>query len=112
MTPVAAVLAHSYDAAVATERRFLQVAAKEKLILLKRFQDAGSLLVGRSKLSAQAASTFQESILCLKDPQILLSFPGYPSRFERCAAKDFAEMESKLPLESLFDEDPTPISKD
>src|SRR5262249_43386109 len=39
MTPVAAVLDNNYDAAVATERRFLQVGAKEKLILLKRFQD-------------------------------------------------------------------------
>jgi ABC-type phosphate/phosphonate transport system substrate-binding protein len=108
MTPFAAVLDKTFDAAVATERRFLQVAAREKLVLLKTFQDAGPLLVSRSKMPAPAAASFKEALLRLKDPQVLRSFPGYPSRFEACADSDFTEMRNHLRAESIFHEDSMP----
>jgi len=106
MTPVEAVLDGTYDAAVATEKRFMQVAATEKLVLLKRFQDTGSLLVGQSKLPASAATSFQHAMMNLKDPQILQTFPGNPSGFKPCTDKDFSEVRDKLPAESMFDENP------
>ena len=104
MTPVEAVIDGIYDAAVATEKRFRQVAATEKLVLLKRFQDTASLLVGQSKLSASTATAFQHAMVNLKDPQILDAFPGNPSGFEACTDKNFSEMRNKLSAESLFDE--------
>ena len=104
MTPVETVIDGIYDAAVATEKRFRQVAATEKLVLLKRFQDTASLLVGQSKLSASTATAFQHALVNLKDPQILDAFPGNPSGFEACTDKNFSEMRNKLSAESLFDE--------
>jgi len=104
MTPVEAVIDGIYDAAVATEKRFMQVAATGKLVLLKRFQDTGSLLVGQSKLPAPAATSFQRAMINLRDPQILQTFPGNPSGFEACTDKNFSEMRNKLSAESLFDE--------
>src|ERR1043165_663625 len=56
MTPVEAVLDGTYDAAIATERRFVQVAGKQKLVLLARFRDSRSLIVCRSKLATEAAA--------------------------------------------------------
>ncbi len=106
MTPVEAVLNGTYDAAVATEQRFMQVSAKEKLVLLKRFPDTGSLLAGRTKLPASAARSFQHAMINLKDPQILQTFPGNPSGFQRCTDRDFSEVRDKFPAESLFDEKP------
>jgi len=106
MTPVEAIIDGIYDAGVATEQRFMQVSAKEKLVLLKRFQDTGSLLVGQSKLLPSAAKSFQRAMMNLKDPQILQSFPGNPGGFKACTDKDFSEVLDKLPAESLFDESP------
>ena len=104
MTSVEAVVDGFYDAAVATEKRFLQVAATQKLVLLSRFSDTASLLVGRSKLPASTARSFQLAMINIKDPQILQTFPGYPSGFKLCTDKDFAQVLKELPSESKFDE--------
>ncbi len=104
MTPVEAVLNATYDAGVVTERRFMQVAAGEKLVPLKRFQDAAYLLVSRGKLPAGAATMFQQAMVNLKDHQILEMFPGSPRGFEPCVEDDVADMREKLAAEALFDE--------
>ena len=104
MTPVEAVLDGVYDAAVVREKRFMQVAATRKLLLLKRFQDTGSLLAGQSKLPASAATSFQHAMIGLKDPQILQTFPDNPSGFKLCTDDDFSELRDKLPAEAMFDE--------
>jgi len=106
MTPVEAVVNGTYDAGVATERRFRQVAAREKLVLLQRFHNTGYLLVARGGLPPHAADRFQQTMTKLKDPEILQPFAGNPSAFEACADEDFAETRSKLAAESLFDGGP------
>jgi ABC-type phosphate/phosphonate transport system substrate-binding protein/tRNA A-37 threonylcarbamoyl transferase component Bud32 len=106
MTPVEAVIDGIYDAAVVMEKRFMQVAATQKLVLLQHFRDTGFLLVGQSSLPAPAATRFQHAMMSLKDPQILQAFPGHPSGFKACTDKDFAEVRDKLPAESMFDENP------
>jgi hypothetical protein len=103
MTPVEAVVNGTYDAAVATERRFLQVAAGQNLVLLKRFVDERSLLVAQPKLSASFHASLQRIMLELKDPEILQSFPGSPGAFEPCADGDFAHLRQRLTAESFFD---------
>ena len=103
MTPVEAVVNGTYDAGVATERRFRQVAAREKLVLLQRFHNTGYLLVARGGLPPHAADRFQQTMTKLKDPEILQPFAGNPSAFEACADENFAETRSKLAAESLFD---------
>src|SRR6185436_17734950 len=104
MTPVEAVVDGTFDAAVANERRFLQVAAREKLVLLARFQDTGSVLVRRSGLSSDVAATFQRAITALSETQILQLFPGNSGAFAACDDRDFARLRSKLRAESRFDE--------
>jgi len=104
MTPVEAVLDRTYDAAVATQRRFLQVAAGQKLVVLKSFADERSLLVAQPKLRSADRESLQRVLIGLNDPQILQSFPGNPGGFETCADDDFAQMRRHLTAESLFDE--------
>jgi len=104
MTSVEAVLNGTYDAAVGTERRFMQVAARENLVLLRQFASAPPVLAARSNLSAQAAASFQQALIRLKDPQILQSFAQYPYRFEAYSDAEFAEMQSKLRLAASFDQ--------
>jgi serine/threonine protein kinase len=104
MTPVEAVIDRVYDAAVVTEERFQQVAAENKLILLKRFPDTSSLLVGQSKLPAPATASFQQAMITLKDSHILQTFPGAPSSFALCSDKDLSGIRDKLTAETLFDE--------
>ena len=103
MTPVEAVVNGTYDAGVATERRFLQLAAREKLVLLRRFQNTGNLLVARGRLPPHAADRFRQTLTNLKDPEILQPFTDNPSAFAPCADEDFAETRGKLAAESLFD---------
>lgn len=104
MTAVEAVVDGTYDAGVATERRFAQVAAREKLVLLKRFADSGWLVVGRSNLSADDSAGFRRVMIALQEPAILQSFPGNPSGFAACSENEFASMRGKLSAEELFDE--------
>lgn len=107
MTPVEAVINGNYDAAVAAENRFMQVSANERLVALKRFQDTSSLLVARSRLPASAATSFQNAMMTIKDPQMIQLFPGNPGRFKPCSDTDFSEVRNKLPLEAKFDEQPS-----
>lgn len=104
MTAVEAVVDGAYEAGVATERRFAQVAAREKLVLLKRFADSGSLLAGRANLPGQDAANFRRVMIALQEPAILQSFPGNPRGFEACSEGELAAMRGKLRAESLFDE--------
>jgi tRNA A-37 threonylcarbamoyl transferase component Bud32 len=104
MTPVQAVLDGIYDAAVVTEQRFVQVAAKHRLTMLERFPDTDPLLVGQSQLPASAATTFQHAMTSLRDPLILQAFRSHPSGFELCTDKNFSDLREKLAVESLFDE--------
>jgi serine/threonine protein kinase len=105
MAPVEAVAAGLYDAGVVSERRFVQVAAQEKLRLLGRLHDTGLLLAGQSKLPAMVATGFQRAMVKMKEPQILQTLPGNPSGFEPCTDQDFGELRNKLAAESLFNED-------
>ena len=105
MTAMEAVLDGLYDAAVTTENRFLQVSAREKLVLLKRFDDDGYLIAGKASLGAEAASSFRRAMTELKDPALLESFWPNPIRFQACSDSDFVAVRQKLILESLFDED-------
>jgi ABC-type phosphate/phosphonate transport system substrate-binding protein len=104
MTVVEAVVDGTYDAGVATERRFAQVAAREKLVLLQRFADSGWLLVARSNLSAEDSAGFRRVMIALQEPAILQSFPGNPTGFAACSENEFASMRGKLSAEELFDE--------
>jgi ABC-type phosphate/phosphonate transport system substrate-binding protein/tRNA A-37 threonylcarbamoyl transferase component Bud32 len=104
MTAVEAVVEGRYDAGVATERRFAQVAERARLVLLKRLPDSAPVVVGQSRLSAAAAQAFRETLENLKEPGILQSFPGNPSGFEACREEEFAELRSKLASASIFHE--------
>jgi len=108
MTPVAAVLDRAYDAAVATEERFMQVSANEQLVLLKRFQNTAALLVGQSQLPARAATGFRHAMLNVKGPQILHTFSDNPGGFKACTDEDFSEVREQLPAESMFEEGKKP----
>jgi ABC-type phosphate/phosphonate transport system substrate-binding protein len=105
MTPVEAVVQGFYDAGVATEKRFLQVVSTEKLVLLTRFRDSGSLLVAKSELPASTARSFQLTLIDMKDLRILQTFPGNPSGFKAYADRDFSEVLQQLKSETKFDED-------
>jgi ABC-type phosphate/phosphonate transport system substrate-binding protein len=107
MTPVEGVIDGIYDAGVVMERRFMQVAVREKLVALKRFQDTGYLLVARGKLPSSAARMFQQAMINLKDLQILQMFPGNPTGFQACVDQDFAHMQAKLAVEALFEQEPS-----
>jgi ABC-type phosphate/phosphonate transport system substrate-binding protein len=104
MTSVEAVLDELYDAGVVIEPRFLQVSAAEKLVLLKRFEDQGSLLVGRGGLPAAAAARFRRAMIDLRESRILQSFAGAASAFEPFSDDDVAELQGKWAAESLFEE--------
>ena len=103
MTPVEAVLNGTYDAGVVREKRFLQVALREKLVPLSRFQVPGYLLVGKGKLPADAARNFRQVMTTLEDPQILQLFPGNPIGFETRSDGDLVEISSQCSAESQFD---------
>ena len=103
MTPVEAVLNGTYDAGVVGENRFLQVALREKLVPLSRFQVPGYLLVGKSNLPADAAWNFRKVMTTLADSRILRLFPGNPIGFEAGSDGDLEEIKSQWATESLFD---------
>ncbi|MCI0748579.1 MAG: serine/threonine-protein kinase [Verrucomicrobia subdivision 3 bacterium] len=103
MTPVEAVLDEIYDAGVVTETRFLQVSTAEKLVLLKRFEDEGALLVVQGKLSPDIVGHFRQAMIAIKDPKILQAFAGAPSAFKPCSDDDLAGLRGKLAAELLFD---------
>jgi ABC-type phosphate/phosphonate transport system substrate-binding protein len=104
MTPVEAILDGFYDAGVATEARFLQVSVAEKLVLLKRFEDQGALLVGQRKLPPEAGRDFRQAMIKLDDRKVLQSFAGTPGAFETFGDDDVAELHDKLAAELAFDE--------
>lgn len=63
MTPVDAVVAELYDAAVVREKRFKEVAAEQGLVALHRFTDSGDLLVARGDLSREIVGAFRRVML-------------------------------------------------
>jgi len=104
MTAVEAVLDRRYDAGVATERRFAQVAEGAGLVLLERLPQSVVVVVGQSRLPAAMARRFRETLVNLREPAILQGFPGSPGGFDVCHEEEFAELRSKLAAEEVFDE--------
>ena len=104
MTAVEAVLDGIYDAAVATEGRFVQVSATEKLVLLKRFDDEGYVIAAKTSLAPDAAISFGRAMVELKDQPPVGSLSPELNGFEPCTEGDFGQLRQKLVLESLFDE--------
>jgi hypothetical protein len=103
MTAVEAVVEGRFEAGIATERRFAQVAERAKLVLLKHLPNSPPVLVGQSRLPAETAQALRGTLMKLKDPAILQSFPGNPAGFEACDEGGFAEVRGKLAAEWLFD---------
>jgi len=104
MTPVEAVLAGLYDAAVVSEKRFREVASEQGLVALARFANSGDLLVARSNLSADAGRTFQRALLALPHLSPDSEIFNTPSRFREATERDFSEIESRLAAEAAFEQ--------
>lgn len=62
-TPIEAVLAGHYDAAVVRARRFNEVAAEHGLVALRQFDDSGELLVARGDLERKVTGAFRRVLL-------------------------------------------------
>ena len=104
MTPVEAVIAGFYDAAVVGEKRFREVAAEQELIALARFEDSAELLVGRANLPEDTAQTFQRALLHLNDTSLDESFFETPARFKVAEEDDYHDILTRLAAEAAFDE--------
>ena len=104
MTPVEAVIAGFYDAAVVRERRFREVAAEQDLVALARFEDSGELLVARPNLPAQTAASFQRALLSLTHAVSEGSFFDAPARFKAATEEDYKRIEERLSAEAAFEE--------
>jgi serine/threonine protein kinase len=104
MTPVEAVIAGLYDAAVVRERRFREVAVEQGLVALHRFKEAGDLLVARGDLPAEAARAFQRVLLDLEDLPSGQTFLDAPARFRAASEQDFKPMMQWLGSETAFEQ--------
>ena len=105
MTAVEAVRAKIYDAGVAREKRFREVAVEQKLVSLHRFEETGDLLVAGGTVPAESARAFQQVLVKLKDWQSDQVFLDAPAHFRAATEKDFKEIANKLELESKFEEE-------
>jgi len=103
MTPVEAVIAGVYDAAVVREKRFRVVAVEQQLVALDRFEDTGDLLVARGQISPEAARVFLSGVVGLNQSRSEQSFLDAPVRFRAASEDDFKEMSSKLESEVAFE---------
>lgn len=96
MTPVEAVIAGLYEAAVVRERRFREVAREQSLVELGRFEDSGELIVARAGLDAH---DLRRALLELKG-----AFFAAPARIKAPTDGDFVLIREKLKAEADFDE--------
>jgi len=101
MTPVEAVLDGTFDAAVATERRFTQVSAGKQLVLLQRLP--GATLALAARVETPLFGPIREALIHIKDSAILQSFPGSPGGFAPCTDNEFEELRKQLKTESRFE---------
>jgi hypothetical protein len=103
MTPVEAVIAGVYDAAVVREKRFREVAVEQQLVALDRFEDSGDMLVARGKISADASRVFQTAVIGLNDSRSEQGLVAAPVRFRAATEEDLKEMSAKLETEVSFE---------
>ena len=103
MTPVEAVMAGLYDAAVVRERRFKEVAAEQGLVALHRFTDSGDLLVARGDLPREMVGAFRRLILnqdsATTGPLVL----SPSARFRPATEEDFNGVLANLGAEYGFE---------
>lgn len=104
MTPVEAVLAGFYDAAVVTEKRFREVASEQRLVALARFADSGDLIVARANLPPGTPEKFQRAFLALTNPVARATIFSTRARFRMASEADYREIESRLAAEAAFDQ--------
>jgi hypothetical protein len=104
MTATEAVTEGLYDAAIVNERRFTQVAAAEKLVVLGRFKDCGRLIAVPGGLAEGTVAHLREVLTNLPAAARFQGI-GYPLAFVACTDADFAEMRNKLAMEAVFDGD-------
>ena len=104
MTPVEAVVAGLYDAAVVTEKRFREVATEQGLVALARFNDSGDLIAGAANLPEDIARKFQRAFLSLKDYSEGAAVFSTPARFKAATEEDYREIESRVSAEAAFEE--------
>jgi serine/threonine protein kinase len=102
MTPVQAVTAGKYDAAVVGEKRFREVAVEQQLVALHRFQEVGDLLAARGNLPPEAARRFQRAMLSLQDSPSHQTFFDAPARMRASTENDVQETLNKLAAEASF----------
>jgi serine/threonine protein kinase len=104
MTPVEAVIAGFYDAAVVKEKRFREVASEQELVTLARFADSAELLVGRANLPEDTAQTFQRALLHLNEASLGESMFDAPARFKVAEEEDYRGILTRLAAEAAFNE--------
>lgn len=107
MTPIEAVLEGDYDAGLVKQRRFDQVALRERLVGLASFQDTPPLWVAAAEMSLPTLRCLQEALTMttLDDPEALQAFPGNPRGFRICNEADFAPLQKQAGLVSSFGEE-------
>ena len=103
MTPVQAVMAGLYDAAVVREKRFREVAVEQRLVALHRFQEVGDLLAVRGNLPPETARIFQRAMLSLQNSPSDQTFFDAPARIRASTENDVQETLNKLGAEALFE---------
>jgi hypothetical protein len=92
-----------YDAGVAREKRFQEVAAEEHLVPLYQFDDSGDLLVARGDLPEEIVGAFRR-VLLDQDGSPYSLFPGGSLRLRPAIESDFNGILANLGVESRFEE--------
>ena len=100
MTPVEAVIAGLYDAAVVHEKRFREVAAENDLVALAWFKDSADLIVARENLSPKTTGALERALLELSQGDFL----DTPARFKPASEEDYKEIETRLAAEAAFEQ--------
>jgi hypothetical protein len=103
MSQVEAVKDGLYDAGVAREKRFQEVAAEEHLVPLYQFDDSGDLLVARGDLPEEIVGAFRR-VLLDQDGSPYSLFPGGSLRLRPAIESDFNGILANLGVESRFEE--------
>jgi hypothetical protein len=102
MTPVEAVIAGLYDAAVVSEKRFREVAAEHDLVSLVRFEDSSKILVNRGGLADSATEQLRDALLSLNAASGENAFADGSVSFKIATEDDFVEMRQQLSAEMEF----------
>ncbi|HEX7859136.1 MAG TPA: serine/threonine-protein kinase [Verrucomicrobiae bacterium] len=100
MTPVEAVIAGLYDAAVVHEKRFREVASENGLVALAWFKDSGDLIVARENIAEESTGALERALLELSKGEFL----DTPARFTPASEEDYQEIETRLAAEAAFEQ--------